>query len=1014
MNTPTGGWEAFPPAINLDAIFIARGAQVDRFRHYLEHWVRKGEIVDSYARQAFSTPSPHYPLQGLLVFLCGQGGLGKTTLLKHFREVATKTHYPLIVSTIIDWDLISAEHGMLSNPSPGQSIDAIEYYKLLHWQLAWSLERNLADFRIYREALGTIEAAWQQVQEIFHSLRREEPINPLRWLGGEVLLQIVRWFASLENANSRISDIQIETQIREIVGRKAEIGLEHVEHLYARLKTMLSTQLNSYLDSALHLGLALGEDLRFFASDSPHLFFFDTCEKVNEADKWLRIVMNAAGGRVGWVLAGRDSLLDAPLHSKALYGYREIVSADHLLAMNFNDTEEKYPSAHSSSLVHTSSSDFIALFSLDDIIQYFAQMYAQMPALPIIRTRDAKRIQQATLGLPLAVRIAADLYMRKPDLRFITRGMKGGQGMERMVRRYLRYALDAPNEQAQIYGLALLRRTDEPEVILEILNISARDADDYNGVLYHLQRRYSFILSSGKQLRLYEEVRYFLRLWLQEHRREPLPGRVISQLRKVQLEQLTRREKRLAYSSLRQRFEDSEWVETYLDLLDAQFWFNPVEGVRSGLAFLFAASIYRRHAHAEVSALGAFFMASAPEQYRNWWNLGVHCLRNSNSRDPSSESTAQLEKLVQLVRDQSAFFCEPLAVWRSELEAALWWRLGEAYRDRDEVTALGWYQQALSRLGTEGTLRDDLARLYAWLANQLYETGQYRESIAYLDEALIVKYNYADAYYNRGNAYFALKEFQQAIVDYQYALMLDAHHERAYMNLGNAYFARKKYRRAIAEYDKALALNIPDAHAVVLYNRANAYAALEEYYNALADFDDALSLQPSFALAYMNRGNIHGLQQDYQKAIEDYNHAVELEPANISIVWMATWANFSKQPIDKKMATKLDAIVALDPQHYIASICRGIVVALRHGDFEKTRIEMEQAIALEPEQWDSYFWKGMTCAYQERDDEAMQALEKALQKGLPPLLLVPLYWLSGRRPGFFLVYARPLLKRFHL
>jgi hypothetical protein len=75
--------------------------------------------------------------------------------------------------------------------------------------------------------------------------------------------------------------------------------------------------------------------------------------------------------------------------------------------------------------------------------------------------------------------------------------------------------------------------------------------------------------------------------------------------------------------------------------------------------------------------------------------------------------------------------------------------------------------------------------------------------------------------------------------------------------------------------------------------------------------------------------------------------------------------------------------------------------------------ELEQAISLDAEGWDAYFWKGMLCAYfyPGRNLAATEALGKALEMGLPPVLLTPLYWLEKDKPNFFKKYAAPLLAR---
>jgi len=79
--------------------------------------------------------------------------------------------------------------------------------------------------------------------------------------------------------------------------------------------------------------------------------------------------------------------------------------------------------------------------------------------------------------------------------------------------------------------------------------------------------------------------------------------------------------------------------------------------------------------------------------------------------------------------------------------------------------------------------------------------------------------------------------------------------------------------------------------------------------------------------------------------------------------------------------------------------------------FEQSLMELEQAIALEPEEWDAYFWKGMVCAILRRDEDAKTAVEKSLEVDMPPVLLAPLRWFEQDRPDFYEQYVVPLLAR---
>jgi tetratricopeptide (TPR) repeat protein len=118
---------------------------------------------------------------------------------------------------------------------------------------------------------------------------------------------------------------------------------------------------------------------------------------------------------------------------------------------------------------------------------------------------------------------------------------------------------------------------------------------------------------------------------------------------------------------------------------------------------------------------------------------------------------------------------------------------------------------------------------------------------------------------------------------------------------------------------------------------------------------------------------------------------------------------------DPGMIEQLEMIAATDPEAYVAYVCRGVAMWLRKH-YEEALAELEQAIqvGLAKRRWDSYFWKGMVCASLGREEEAMEAIEKALELELPPILLTPLRWFEQDRPDFYQKYVVPLMARYDL
>src|SRR5215472_1947028 len=113
-----------PADLDLGQIFIGREQQLELFHIRLEHW--KHEMLMAPDIQVTAAPSPNNKIQGLLVLLYGRGGFGKSTLLKHYREIALQASQKFIVSEIVDLEYAVEGKRSLFNPGPGREVDAHE------------------------------------------------------------------------------------------------------------------------------------------------------------------------------------------------------------------------------------------------------------------------------------------------------------------------------------------------------------------------------------------------------------------------------------------------------------------------------------------------------------------------------------------------------------------------------------------------------------------------------------------------------------------------------------------------------------------------------------------------------------------------------------------------------------------------------------------------------------------------------------------------------------------------
>jgi tetratricopeptide (TPR) repeat protein len=875
-HTPSDADNSF----DLNRIFIGREQQLDLFDIYLTRWqnlLRKTKPDDALLT---TPPSPNNKLQGLIVLLYGRGGFGKSTLLKHFRDVACTEGRNIAVSTIVDWEFVVEGKRGLFNPIQDQEIVPSEYYRILCSQLAIALGKQLKDFKVYQAAVKDVENAHKQVSRVLDRLQGDDRYATLRGVTIDALTTLLGTIVP-----APIGKFLDNEKVKDILDESVKIGGEVIADIYAKLRNELGNTLGDYLDAPTRLGLALGHDLHAFARNFPLLLFFDTYEEIDTVDRLLRIVMNAAGLRVGWILAGRDNLWGGAEQRKRSirkeYGYKEIVSADRGLAIDFNVGG-------------------VGAFALSDIKDYFDLVCDHVrfePPLPVVSEEQAHRILDVTQGVPLAVAIVAGLYLETADIELVTAKIDSKRKIvDQMVERYLLHSRDDLTERHKLYGLALLRRSDEPFAIAAALGLSEEEAKtSYESELSRLHRRYSFIFTEKAQPSLHQEVRYFLRLWLLKRYKDPEIIALNVRLKEAHEKMIKQLEERRQYTTLEERLQDDEWAMLYLDLTEQQFWLDPTEGVRYLLPFMIAAAIYRRGANKEAAKLAAFFEQGIPSSSRAWWKLATQNLVFITNRKISDQGLTELQEMVQLAQRRCPTFPSPLPAYREELEAALWWRLGEAYRGRDNRRSLEWYEKALKRLPAQKSLKDGGSEA-AWLvAEKLHRERKYREQIPFLDKALELKPDFVMAYLFRGMAYSNQKDYLRAIEDFDRAIHLDPDSVFAYRNLGIAYRKLKEYRQAIESYSHILAL---DPHNLSAYSsRGWTYYNLGDYQHAIEDYNQVISLNPNSALAYESRALTHLRLNNRSQAIADYNKAYRLDATKMNAIWMAIWVEMGKQRI---------------------------------------------------------------------------------------------------------------------
>jgi hypothetical protein len=489
-----------PEDLDLNEIFIGRERQLNDFRAYLEKWLRSVSISSS--APLTMPPSPNNNrIQGLFILLHGRGGFGKSTLLQHYRQIALEYKQELQIAEIVDWEVAAQDRRTLFNITDRETIDIRQYFNLIYKRLASALGKQRKEFSDYLAAEKAVDKARKQAYEVLDHLQPDD--ERFGWLKGlgiarDILLALLTTPLTPDSISIMLSNDAVRDQIREGFDAGASVAIEQLQRLRIYLQEKLGGDLSDYLDAPLQLGLALGKDLARFAERHPLLIFFDTYEEIDEGDKLLQICMGAAGSRVGWVISGRDNLwAGVTQRARSLdteQGYRDLVYPSHSMSVDF-------------------SADGVGDFTLSDISDYFKTL-CQKTTLPVPQEEALKNVLEVTRGVPLAVKIAATLYLERSDLALITERIDHRREIvDQMVERYLVHTRSNPSDRLRLYGLALFRRVEDPVMTTVALAVPQEQTASE---LSRLHRRYGFIFTANGQPAMHSEVRHFLRLWLLE------------------------------------------------------------------------------------------------------------------------------------------------------------------------------------------------------------------------------------------------------------------------------------------------------------------------------------------------------------------------------------------------------------------------------------------------------------------------------------------------------------------
>ncbi|MFN3840302.1 MAG: tetratricopeptide repeat protein [Cyclobacteriaceae bacterium] len=170
------------------------------------------------------------------------------------------------------------------------------------------------------------------------------------------------------------------------------------------------------------------------------------------------------------------------------------------------------------------------------------------------------------------------------------------------------------------------------------------------------------------------------------------------------------------------------------------------------------------------------------------------------------------------------------------------------------------------------------AKDYTAKGRDLYEKGEYVESLLNLNKAIEVDPNYAAAYYLRGNIKDKFDDRHGSMKDYNLALEKNPKFAEAFFARGNVKMKLQDYYGAVDDYTSAIAIN--ENYIEAYYNRGKAKQFLQAYQDAINDCSKIIQINPKSIDAYYMRGLLRIEFGDMKNGCLDLSKAGELGDLN--------------------------------------------------------------------------------------------------------------------------------------
>lgn len=233
------------------------------------------------------------------------------------------------------------------------------------------------------------------------------------------------------------------------------------------------------------------------------------------------------------------------------------------------------------------------------------------------------------------------------------------------------------------------------------------------------------------------------------------------------------------------------------------------------------------------------------------------------------------------------------------------------------------YAEAIMELNYVLALDENNPDALRYRGMSYYWEKEYDLAMADINRVIVLDEKNADAFRYRGMIYFQKDEYDLAVADFSHAVNFNEMDNVAFDFRGTIYHLKEEYDLAIADFDRALAIDKDDP--VAPHFRGLSYFELNRYDRALEDFERALAFNKSAPDLLVKRGKTYAKLAQYHNAIADYNLAISINHQEAS--WLVERGNFFWETGKlEKALLDYDQALALDPDLHAVVEQKGVIL----------------------------------------------------------------------------------------